>query len=136
MDKRVDFCRWGFLFFPRDNHVVACRLPIESWLVGIHVQVDSIGIHRSSGLLFASRRRTVAALWAGAGSNKSHRGACLSFQSCHSICPFAGLVHFFVAFDSVLGALLAAGDCLGSDEVDIRAVEILLVRDLCLVFGW
>lgn len=95
-------------------------------LIGIHLQVNCVRVHRGR-LLFLARVRKrwpISAFGSSARSDEAHGRTDLSLQSCHGISPFARFARWlaFLALGALLGALLATGDCLGSNEIDIGAV--------------
>jgi hypothetical protein len=97
-------------------------------LVSFHVvvEVDGVGVSWGGDGALTCRGSTITAFRAGTSSDKADRRTGLSFQGSHGICGFG--VHFslrcgcgFFAFRS---PLLAAGDGLRGDEVDVGAMAV------------
>jgi hypothetical protein len=84
----------------------------------VHVKIDGIRVGRGGSRCFFCGRGPIATLWTTASGNKADRCASLAFQLSHGICA---ILDFFALF-AFLG-LLASGNCLRCNEVDIGTAE-------------
>ena len=98
-------------------------------LLSIHVvvEIDGIWVGGSSWRRFTSGWRAIAALGTRTGRNEANWSASLPLQGRHGIRTVFVLVAALSGrFFPFLGALLASGDSLGCNEVDIGTVEQLI----------
>lgn len=99
-------------------------------LIHIVMKVNSIGVGSCCRCLI-SRPRTVATLGTSAGSDEANRRTSLALDCCHDV----GLICVLIAFLGLLtGLLLATGDGLRCNEVDIGAVKSLV--NCCKITGY
>lgn len=87
----------------------------------VHVKINSVGVGLGNSCLLAGRWRTATALWTAGGSHEANWGTSLTLQFRHGIC--AALIIVAFALFACLGLLLAPGNGLRCNEVDVGAVD-------------
>lgn len=97
----------------------------------IHVKINSVGVGLGNNWLLTGRWRTATALRTAGGSHEAHWGTSLTLQFRHGIC--AALIIIAFAFFACLGLLLAPGNGLRCNEVDVGAVDSVRKLVICLM---